>query len=263
MANYIDKEIICEAYIHLDIDDSFSAEELDKIKSRLKDFFDQRAKFLLGEAAETSIETSTGSLVVKLTAWAGVAAIIGTGILKYPEFRGAVKMIYDDSKMLAEATNLETIFVTRTPSCDRLHSEARTGVIGRTAKLLTAIETLKTQADNTKAPASRTEVTAVEKLGQAVIAGNLEAIRILDKVATDEDRFCLAKGMHDAFKQLPETLPAEQSLKTDPLKQALLKQVKQDLLVITSFQNYSNAVKNAKESLKKIGVVAAPKTPKA
>ena len=146
MAQYINKEIVCEAYVHLEVDDSFTPEKIKKIENELKAFFDARVKFLLGDAVQTAIETEPGSLKVKLKAVAGIAALLGTAAISYPSFRDGVKAFYDDSRMLAEATNLETVFITRTQSCDRLHTEARTGVIGKIAKLVSAIETLNSKA---------------------------------------------------------------------------------------------------------------------
>lgn len=39
MANYIDKEIICEAYVHLEFDDYSNEDKLKKIKKYSKKVF--------------------------------------------------------------------------------------------------------------------------------------------------------------------------------------------------------------------------------
>ena len=161
--------------------------------------------------------------------------------------------------MLAEATNLETIFVTRTPSCDRLHAEARTGIIGRTAKLLTAIDTLKTQIQDLGAPATKSNVFSIDQQAKTVARLGNEAVTLLGKVSSDENRLCLARGIYDAMKQLPDSLPAELELKNDPLKQSLLKQAQQDLLAIAAFHSYTTAIRGAREALKRIGVASKPK----
>lgn len=260
MANYIDQEIVCEAYVHLDIDEAVTSEEIERIKNQLKKFFDDRVKFLFGPEVETSIQTADGSLKVTLSAFAGIAALLGGAVLNYSEFRNSVRAIYDDSKMLAEATNFETIFVTRTPSCDRLHAEARTGVIGRTAKLLTAIDTLKAQIQDLRAPATKTNVFSIDQQAKTVTRLGNESVALLGKVTSDENRFCLAKGIYDAMKQLPDALPAELELKNDPLKRSLLKQAQQDLLAIAAFQNYTAAIKGAREALIRIGEASKPKS---
>lgn len=259
MANYIDKEIICEAYVHLDVDESMTDAQIEKFKIQLKAFFDARVKFLLGEDVLTQIETADGSLKVKLTAFAGIAALLGTAVLKYPDFRNSVKAIYEDSRMLAEATNLETVFVTRTPSCDRLHSEARTGIIGRTAKLVSGLETLKSKVEGLKAPTTRADVRELDLVASAVSKFDEESRRLLEKVNSDADRFCLARGLFEAAKQFPEILPAEVEFKNTPLKQAILKENNQHLLVESAFQRYTASVKTYKSYLKMIGVASQPK----
>lgn len=258
MARYINKEIICEAYIHLEVDDSFSPEKIKKIEAELKSFFDARVKFLLGDSVQTEVETEPGSLKVKLTAFAGVATLLGAAVINYPDFREGVRTLHEDSKLLAEATNLETIFVTKTPSCDRLHAEARTGVIGRIAKLVSSIENLRDQANNLAAPTKKTDINRIIETTRAVDNLSAEAVKLLSKVQTDEDRFCIAKGLFSAFKQLPETLQAEKELKNSPLKQSILNRLNLDITTAAEFQRYSAAVHNAKETLKKIGVASRP-----
>ena len=258
MARYINKEIICEAYIHLEVDDSFSPEKIKKIEAELKSFFDARVKFLLGDSVQTEVETEPGSLKVKLTAFAGVATLLGAAVINYPNFREGVRTLHEDSKLLAEATNLETIFVTKTPSCDRLHAEARTGVIGRIAKLVSSIENLRDQAKNLAAPTKKTDINRIIETTRAVDNLSTEAVKLLSKVQTDEDRFCIAKGLFSAFKQLPETLQAEKELKNSPLKQSILNGLNLDIATAAEFQRYSAAVRNAKETLKKIGVASRP-----
>jgi hypothetical protein len=259
MANYIDKEIVCEAYVHLDVQEDLTELQIEKIERHLKKFFDDRVRFLLGEEVATEIETAEGSLKVKLTAFAGIAALLGGGVLKYPEFRDAVKAIYDDSRMLAEASNLETVFVTRTPSCDRLHAEARTGVIGKTAKLITALETIKSKTGNINVPVSRADIREIDQLGVAIGRLDAEMRNILEKVKTDEDRFCLAKGIHQAFNQLPEILSAETGLKNTPLSQTILESSNLTIPAESAFQRYTAAVKTAKDYLKRVGVASLPK----
>lgn len=256
MAKYINKEIICEAYVHLEVDASFTPEKIKEIETQLKEFFDARVKFLLGEDIQTEIETQPGSLKIKLKAVAGIATLLGAAAMSYPTFRDGVKAFYEDSKMLAEATNLEMVFITRTPSCDRLHSEARTGVIGRIAKLITHIETLSSQAKNISVPAKKVDINRITELTRAVDQLASESQKLLEKIQTDDDRYCVAKGLHSAISQFPETLPAEIELKKTPLKSSILQQSGLLIQTETEMQRYTFAIKNAKLVLKKIGLAA-------
>lgn len=217
MAQYIDKEIICEAYIHIEVDDSYTPEKIKDVEIELKKFFDARVKFLLGEIVQTEVETETGSLKIRLTAFAGIAALLGTSVLNYSNFRDSVKAMYEDSKMLAEATNLETVFLTRTHSCDRLHSEARTGIVGKIAKIVTQLETVTGQAANYTVPTKKSEIEALKKIITEINRLNEEIEKSLNKVQNDRDRYCLAKGLHATVTQLPNILSAEEKLKNQIL----------------------------------------------
>lgn len=232
---------------------------LDVLRSHLKNFFDERVNFLLGEDVNTEIEFSEGSIIAKLTAYAGIASLIGGVVLNYPNFRNSLKSMYEDGVMLAEAANLEMIFVTRTPRCDRLHFEARTGVIGRSAKLITNIESLSEKAMALKAPSSYKNIEEVDEIYRSVLRLDDESRRILGKIQSDEDRFCLAQGFHEAFKLLPSSLPAELALKNDPIKQAKLKAEQIDFKAQASFERYEAALKVAKDGLKKIALDSKPR----
>lgn len=263
MANYIDKEIICEAYVHLDIDASLSQAEILKIKNHVKHYFDERVKFLLGDSVETTVESAEGSLKLTLTAYAGIAALVGimgaADAVDFSDFALTIKATHEDSRMLAEATNLETIFATRTPSCDRLHAEARTGLVGKTAKLITALETLVGHAQNARAPSTKTEVLRIDQIGQSVIKLDNDARKILAKVRSDEDRYCLAAGLYAAFKQLPSVLPAERELFESADQRDALERIQQDQMAMAAIQRYKAAVKTAKAELKKIAEESQPK----
>ncbi|WP_158534182.1 hypothetical protein [Paracidovorax avenae] len=259
MANYIDKEIVCEMYVHIKFSDYSNEKKLNEIKSRVKNYFDERVSFLLGDSVETLIETEEGSLKLKVSALAGIAALVGSAIMKYPDFRDAIKIIHEDSKVLAEATALETIFVTKTPSCDRIHSEARTGVIGRTAKIITTLESLADQSRSLKAPATKADIKTISELNGKLSAvfGDIE--KLLNKINTDEDRYCIAKGFYMAYQQLPSVLPAENELNNSQIKRSLINGDDLRVKMEFEFQRYISNVNSAKAVIKRIGAASKPK----
>lgn len=259
MANYIDKEIVCEMYVHLEYDYS-DGEKLNDVKGKVKKYFDDRVNFLLGESVETFIEAEEGSLKLKVTAIAGIATLLGGAVLQYPAFRNSIKMIHEDSRLLAEATALETVFVTQTPSCDRIHSEARTGVIGRTARIITSLESLSDQAKATKAPATRADVRAIAELNGKLTAVSGDIEKLLQKINTDADRYCIARGFYLAIQQFPEVLPAENDLKKSQIKQALLNSDDLKIKMETEFHKYSSMIKSSKDMIKRIGVASKQKS---
>ena len=56
MANYINREVLCEAYTHLDIQTYSKQEDREKLEAELKEFIQPRAKFMFGDAVEVNIE---------------------------------------------------------------------------------------------------------------------------------------------------------------------------------------------------------------
>jgi hypothetical protein len=258
MANYINKEIICEAYIHLDSIDGHDLDSSD-LEIKLKKFFQSRVTFFLGETVKTQVEIYDGSIKAKLTAYAGIATLIGSAVLKYPEFKDSLKSIHADSLMLAEATNMEAIFLTKTPRCDRINSEVRTGIIGRAAKLVTNIETLKEKSLILKAPDSKKHIKNIDEISEKLLQLEEESKKILDKVKNNEDKLCLTQGFYESFNQLPDSLPAEKDLKNNPIKRASLKSVLADGQAELAFKNYQSVLKILKENLKKTAIDLKPK----
>lgn len=167
MANYIDKEIICESYIHLEFDDYSNAQRVKEIERRVKNYFDERLVHFLGANVETVIETEEGSLKLKITAYASsLLSVIGVIGLNYTDFRDNIRAVYSDSQALAQATTFETVFISGAPSCNKIHSEARTGIIGKTSKLITAFEKLSNSAKYSIAPSNRDTLEELKNLNK-------------------------------------------------------------------------------------------------
>ena len=67
MANYLKKDILCEAYTHLDIGLYENKEELDKLKRNMQNFLEERARFLFGDEVTVQVSFEEGSLKTTLT----------------------------------------------------------------------------------------------------------------------------------------------------------------------------------------------------
>lgn len=253
MANYIDKEIICESYIHLEFNDYNNTERVKEIEAKVKKYFDERLKHFLGTDIQSIVETEEGSLKLKITAFAGIIGLLGGSVLKYTDFRDNVKAIYSDSQALAQATAFETVFVSNVPSCEKIHSEARTGVIGRTAKLISAFEKLTSSAKYSTSPVNKDTLEDLKKLNKKINAYIDEMHNLLGKIKNDEDRFCIASGLHSTMQQFPKSLGAKDDLLKHPIKKTLLQS--ENILVETEIeiQNYENIIDSALKSLKNIG----------
>lgn len=130
MANYIKAEILAEAYTHLEIDLFEDKAKLESLKRELTSFFQERASFLFGTDVEIKVEFEEGSLKTKIIAIGSAAATLTAVVGAYGDFRQSVTQLASDATSLAQSANMEVIFRTKTPHCDRLRIEKRKGVFG-------------------------------------------------------------------------------------------------------------------------------------
>lgn len=140
LADYIDKSIICQAYLHIDP----VPEHLDEaaLKAQLESFLGVRAEFFLYKEVGTDVELKEGSLKIYLT-------ILGTlyaGISQYPSFRQGVEMLAVDSKRVSEYAISESLFLTKSRHDCVLRTEARTGVCGTLKKIADEIDYIKRES---------------------------------------------------------------------------------------------------------------------
>lgn len=139
VADYIDKNILCEAYVHVELPETVTREELDKIKEQLRLFTEARAKFFVYPEVDVEVEFREGSLKSYLT----IAGAIYIAIGNYGDFRSGIDILYTDIKRLADTLVSETLFMTRARHHSIKRTEARTGVIGSLKVLVDDLATLE------------------------------------------------------------------------------------------------------------------------
>ncbi|GGJ52256.1 hypothetical protein [Pseudomonas avellanae] len=140
MADYINKSIICQAYLHIDP----VPKDLDEaaLKAELESFLGVRAEFFLYKDVGTEVELKEGSLKIYLT-------ILGTlyaGIAQYPDFRQGVELFAADSKRVSDYAISESLFLTKSRHDCVLRTEARTGVCGTLKKIADEIDYIKRES---------------------------------------------------------------------------------------------------------------------
>jgi len=141
VADYIRGSILSQAYIHVEVSDSLSETELEIIKSEIAEYARQRADFFLYPDSEILIEFEEGSLKSRITLLGSIAVII-QGVSAYPDFREGVRLLYNDSKRLAEIINYESLFKTNAKHDNLMRMEARTGVAGSLHMICNRIESI-------------------------------------------------------------------------------------------------------------------------
>lgn len=126
VADYIDKNILCQAYVHVDLPEDITEDQLAQIKRHLEDFATSRAKFFVYPDVVVEVTFREGSLKTYIT----IAGAIYLAIGGYGDFRSGVDYLHTDVKRLADSMVNESLFMTRARHASILRTEARTGVVG-------------------------------------------------------------------------------------------------------------------------------------
>jgi len=90
MADYIDKNILCQAYVHIRLPGPTSEEKLAAIKQQLTEFAAVRARFFIYPEIDVDIEFKEGSLKSYIT----ILGAIYAAICNYGSFRSGVDALY-------------------------------------------------------------------------------------------------------------------------------------------------------------------------
>lgn len=208
MANYINAEILSEAYSHLEIELFDDKEALERLKQSVSAFISERAKFLFGDEVEVVIEFEEGSLRTKVKVIGkNVVAFIVAASVTYGGFRQAMEYMAKDATLLAESANLELIFRTKAAHCDRVAIEKRRGIFGRADELLRELDLVNRLIRETELP---TSARYLKEFNDHVVRLNLwqkKADKLMGKLAADSTRACIAAGFLEEIEHLAVEAP--------------------------------------------------------
>ncbi|GJJ02786.1 hypothetical protein RugamoR64_33240 [Duganella rhizosphaerae] len=151
MADYIRKSILSQAYAHIEgvsLDQGMKAD----FEVQIAEYQKPRAKILLGKEIIPEIRTRDGSLKVYSTVYGSLSDALG----EFTDFQQALNMLYASSKMLADACNLESLFLSRGKKNAMVRSEARTGIVKSTKDMFDRVLLLI----EAKQPESHVKITS-------------------------------------------------------------------------------------------------------
>lgn len=240
MANYINQEILCEAYTHLNIDIFDNKEALQKLKNVLIPYFSERAKFLLGSEVEVRIEFEEGSLKTKLQVVGSAGLVLMnalspatlpgkavTGLtavtLAYKPFKESIQQLSEDAKALAQSANLEVIFQTQTPYCDRVNIERRNGVFGRVEDLLAQLDNVASLVGNDDVPSNQIELNESIRAVERLNLWSNKADNLFEKISSPLTEECIAGGLLESIKNMPLDFAWEKKLNNGGLSSKIIK----------------------------------------
>jgi hypothetical protein len=237
MANYINEEILCEAYTHLEIDVYNDKQALQKLENELIPFFEERAKFLLGDNIKVRVEFEEGSLKTKLQVIGSAGLLICSPVIKdiyqnpvaytvgaiisYPTFKESVIHLSQDISSLAQSANLEVIFRTKAKYCDRVTVEKRKGIIGRVGELISELENIENLMKPDEIRSFDSELSQAENIVNKLIKWEGKAEILFNKLDNPITEECFASGLNEALKNIPKKFKWEAQLDNQSLKTKL------------------------------------------
>jgi len=203
MADYIDKNILCQAYVHVDLPVGITPEQLETIKQHLTEFANSRAKFFVYPEVEVEVEFKEGSLKTYIT----IAGSIYVAIVGYGEFRHGVDYLYTDVKRLADTMVAESLFMTKAKHASIRRTEARTGVVGSLKLLVDEINTLEASLGQISVDEAARRIKRIKDDAEVLIS-NVRDDQDIDSIEDDLDRFA---------DKLPEPCPYPLDRRPDDL----------------------------------------------
>ena len=195
MADYINNNILSQAYIHVEPLGLDTQEKLLNFKRHIIEFARSRTDFYLAPGVQVDVEFEEGSLKARITIMGSILLLM-QGISNYPSFKEGVSLLYQDSRRLAEYLVSEAQFHAGAKHQDVIRLEARTGIIGSLHKVTLQLENIKRGANG------------------GVLARDLEVK--IDKVISDiqelsqnlensVDEGVVKFGLSGIVKEIPET----------------------------------------------------------
>ena len=194
MADYINKNILSQAYVHIEPTNFISHTELEGFKIHIQEFARSRTDFYLHPDAEIEIEFEEGSLKARITIL-GTIGLLWQGVASYPDFREGISLLYNDSKRLAEYIVSESQYIAGSKHENVIRLEARTGIIGSVQKVIGQLERIKNGA--------RGSMDANE-LAKELLQANNEIDKLLNNISNENDINIVQSGLAKTASSIPE-----------------------------------------------------------
>lgn len=203
MANYITNEVLSEAYTHLDIELFQDKIKLEQLRQELTNFYHDRASFLFGANVEIKVIFEEGSLRTRIVAIGSAAVMIGAVVADYGSFRESIIQLSSDAVSLAQAANLEVIFRTKTPYCDRIRVEKRKGIFGRVSALLSELDAVSSMIDSSRLPTSTHKLNEANAAIDRLLDWDSNVDALFTKFDGPDTEACIAEGLLVELKKVP------------------------------------------------------------
>ncbi|MDU1145232.1 hypothetical protein [Aeromonas rivipollensis] len=194
MADYINKNILSQAYIHIESEVVKNEQQLEEFKQLITEFARSRVDFFLSPDAPIEVDFEEGSLIARITIL-GTIGLLFQGIANYKDFREGIQLIYSDAKRVTDYIISEGVFSAGSRQQNVIRLEARVGIIGSIQKVINQLEGIKSDANGRKLATD-----LVEKL----IESNKDIEKLISNLAAESDVELVKKGFLEIVDEMPE-----------------------------------------------------------
>jgi hypothetical protein len=207
LADYINKNILSQAYIHIESEVANNEEELEAFKVQIEAFARSRIDFFLSPDAKMEVAFEDGSLIARITV-IGTISLLLQGVSNYKNFREGIQLIYGDAKRVTEYVISEGVFIAGSRQQNVIRLEARVGVIGSVQKIINQLESIKSGANG-----RRLASDLVNKL----IESQIEINKLINNLSSEEDILLVKQGFLEIVDEYPETPQAPKNKFNDDI----------------------------------------------
>ncbi|WP_433861240.1 hypothetical protein [Pseudomonas thivervalensis] len=195
MADYINKSIISQAYMHIEPTKLNSVEAVERFKRELRGFAESRIAFFLGPNLPIAIDFEEGSLIVRITV-IGTISLLLQGVANYKDFREGIQLIYADSKRVTEYIIANASFEAGARQEDVIRLEARMGVIGSIQKLINQLDAIRRGANG---------LQSCDILNAKIDEAIIDLEKLLNNVRDPNDQALVTAGILEISNKIPST----------------------------------------------------------
>ncbi|MDF2481864.1 MAG: hypothetical protein K0R79_2221 [Stenotrophomonas indicatrix] len=194
MADYIRTNILCQAYVHADIDDEFFDLAVAAIRKSALPLIETRAKFFLYQDAELAFESEPGSVKSRITVF-GTILVALQAVGQYKDFREGALLLYDDVRRVAEVASTETLFALKARGQEIKRIEIRTGIVGQLHRIIRAIDAAESDRLDQGVKGKAEDLEAIRA----------EVLKLIDNINNADDVELVADELYLLIEEIPET----------------------------------------------------------
>lgn len=191
MADYINRNILCQAYVHVRTEKPYG-EAIRDIERTAIPLVRERAKFFLYDEAVVEFSPSEGSVKSRITVF-GTLILALQGMSNYKDFREGIIILYDDVQRVADLAVTETLFALRERGAQIERVEVRVGVVGSLRRLIRQIESIRSE----ESVSYRQQAYRLEQVSE-------EISRIIDNLNDESDVDLVEKELLALISKIPK-----------------------------------------------------------